>query len=521
MGIEKEVLENAKAWPFQQAKQILNRYKHQPPEKGFVLFETGYGPSGLPHIGTFGEVARTLMVKHAFEQLSDIPTKLYCFSDDMDGLRKVPTNVPNQHLLQDNLNKPLTQVPDPFEKYESFAHHNNAKLREFLDRFGFEYEFKSSTTCYQSGMFDEALLKMLKKYDAIMKIMLPTLGEERRKSYSPFMPICPQTGEVLQNGLIGHDAEKGTISFVDGKGDEQEVSVTGGTCKLQWKPDWGMRWHAFGVDYEMAGKDLIDSVKLANKICKTLGTPPPVAFNYELFLDDQGQKISKSKGNGLTIEDWLKYAPEESLSLFMYQKPQTAKRLFFDVIPKAVDEYLTFNKKISDQTAAEKVENPTWHIHSGNVPKHETALSFSLLLNLAAAANAEDKSVMWGFISKYVKDASPEGNPFLDHLTQYAVQYYQDFVKPNKAYRSADDRERKALTALSDYLTNLDKLPSSEDIQTQVYEIGKAFEFENLRDWFKACYEILLGQSQGPRLGSFIALYGKDEMIKLIEEKIR
>jgi lysyl-tRNA synthetase class 1 len=516
----------ARAWPFEEARRLierLDRLRFGPDKE--VIFETGYGPSGLPHIGTFGEVARTSMVRHAFTVLTEGKwrTRLICFSDDMDGLRKVPDNVPNQEMLAQYLHKPLTSVPDPFGKFESFAHHNNAMLRDFLDRFGFEYEFFSATECYRSGRFDETLLKMLAAYDKVKEIILPTLGPERRATYSPFLPVCPRTGRVLQVPTVARNVEKATITYRDPEtGEEVETSVTGGRVKCQWKADWAMRWVALGVDYEMAGKDLIDSVTLSSKICRALGATPPEGFIYELFLDEKGQKISKSLGNGLTIEEWLTYATPESLSLFMFQKPKSAKRLYFDVIPRAVDEYLQLLAAYPGQAPREKLENPVWHIHSGAPPQAELPISYALLLNLVAASNADDKTVLWGFIRRHAPDATPEKYPVLDHLAEYAVAYYRDFVRPTKVYRPPDARERKALEALEAELGRVDPGATAETLQNIVYEVGKANGFaDSLRDWFRAIYEVLLGQSQGPRFGSFIELYGIDETRNLIRRALK
>jgi lysyl-tRNA synthetase, class I len=439
MAIDCELVQAAKAWPFQEARNVIDRLggadASHTPEKGYVLFETGYGPSGLPHIGTFGEVARTTMVRNAFATMSDIPTRLIAFSDDMDGLRKVPDNVPEQEMLAEHLGKPLTQVPDPFGTHDSFGAHNNARLQAFLDTFGFEYEFRSSTACYRAGEFDATLLKMLAHYDDVMKVILPTLGKDRQATYSPFLPICPRTGIVLQVPMEKVDPEAGTIVYRDPDTDALvETPVTGGACKLQWKADWAMRWVALSVDYEMSGKDLIDSVTLSGRICRILGAKPPAGLTYELFLDDNGEKISKSRGNGLTIEDWLTYGPPESLSQFMFTKPKTAKRLFFDVIPKSVDEYLTNISRYPDQEPEQQLANPAWHIHTGNVPPAGADLSFGVLLNLAGACNSEDPAVLWGFIERYAEGATPENSPMLDRLVTHAIAYYRDFVKPTKQY---------------------------------------------------------------------------------------
>ncbi len=519
-----DLARHSNAWPFAEARALVKHLggfgKMKTPDKGYVLFETGYGPSGLPHIGTFGEVARTLMVRNAFHQISDIPTRLFAFSDDMDGLRKVPDNIPNGDMVREHLGKPLTRIPDPFGTHESFGHHNNARLRAFLDKFGFDYEFQSSTDYYTGGKFDAVLLRVLQKYDEVINVVLPTLGEERRATYSPFLPICPETGVVLQAPVIERDVDAGTIVYRREDGRKIETPVTGGHCKLQWKADWGMRWAALGVDYEMSGKDLIDSVKLSSRICRVLGSTPPLNLTYELFLDDGGQKISKSKGNGLAVEEWLRYAPPESLSMFMYQKPKTAKRLFFDIIPKSVDEYLSHLAAYPDQDDAKKLSNPVWHIHQGQPPVEEAHLSYNILLNLASVCHTEDKSVLWHFIVRYRPDASPDGAPFLDRLVENAINYYRDFIKPNKQYRRANEMEVAALQDLTQALQGLAADAAAADIQSEVYEVGKRHPFDDLKAWFGALYEILLGQKQGPRMGSFIALYGLPETIKLIRRAI-
>ena len=516
--VQKELAANAKAWPFQEARAILKRIKNKCPEKGYVLFETGYGPSGLPHIGTFGEVARTTMVRRAFEVLSDIPTKLIAFSDDMDGFRKVPANIPGKEMLEQHLGKPLTQVPDPFGTHNSFGEHNNARLQVFLDEFGFDYKFKSATDTYRSGQFDECLLLILANYEKVTNVILPTLGEERRATYSPFLPICPKTGVVLQVPVISYDVSAGTITYKDDAGEERTTIVTGGACKMQWKVDWAMRWVALGVDYEMSGKDLIDSVRLSSAIAKILGATPPQNFTYELFLDDEGRKISKSIGNGISMEEWLRYAPPTSLSQFMYQKPNQAKRLFFDVIPKNVDEYLQHVSKFHEQDVKTQLENPAFHIHNGEPPAEEAHISYNILLNLASVVNTEDKAVLWHFISRYVPEATPESAPTLDKLTEYAVNYFKDFIKPHKVYRNPNEMERSALEDLLKTLTTIPNESESSDIQTEVYEVGKRHAFEDLKAWFRCLYETLLGQSTGPRMGSFIALYGIEETKVLIEK---
>ncbi len=515
----------AKAWPFEEARKLLARVearKKAGKSVEGVLFETGYGPSGLPHIGTFGEVARTSWVRHAFETMSDIPTHLIAFSDDMDGLRKVPDNLPQPEMLAANLGKPLTSVPDPFGTHESFGHHMNARLRAFLDHFGFRYEFYSSTATYKSGRFDEALLRILADYDKVMAVMLPTLGEERQETYSPFLPVSPRSGKVLLAKVVDRDVAKGTITYIEEDGSTETVPVTGGHCKLQWKPDMGMRWAALGVDYEMYGKDHLSQAPLYSAICKIAGGKPPEQYMYEMFLDDSGQKISKSKGNGIAIEDWLKYGSPESLALFMFQKPRTAKRLYFDVIPKAVDEYIAHLESYyaAETTDEQRLDNPVWHIHGGNVPEERYPVSFALLLNLVSASNAHNRDVLWGNIRAYAPDASPEANPGLDHLVGYALRYYEDFVKPTKVFRAPSDQERKALEDLASQLEALGDERDGAVLQNLVYEVGKAHAFEPLRAWFGALYEVLLGQTQGPRFGSFAALFGTKETASMIRQAL-
>ncbi|WP_202330631.1 lysine--tRNA ligase [Mesorhizobium sp. L-8-3] len=522
---------DSKAWPFEEARKIIERYK----KTGFpatVLFETGYGPSGLPHIGTFGEVARTTMVRHAFHVLTEdkVATKLLCFSDDVDGMRKVPENVPNREMLLEHLGKPLTRVPDPFGEYESFGHHNNAMLRRFLDTFGFEYEFASALDYYTSGRFDDGLVRMLESYDKVMEVMLPTLREERRKTYAPILPIHPETGVVMQVPIEEVHPDRATVVWTDpATGRRWETSVKSGGCKAQWKPDWALRWAVLGVDYEMSGKDHIDNVKTSGKICRILGGTPPEGFNYELFLDEKGEKISKSKGNGITIDQWLTYAPTESLGLYMYQKPKVAKKLYFDVIPRAVDEYYAFLAAYPRQDWKERLGNPVWHMHNGEPPAIDLPVPFALLLNLVSASNAQNKSVLWGFISRYAPGVTPQTHPELDRLTDYAIRYFDDFVKPSKVYRQPDAVERDALARLAEALGELPADADGEAIQNAALNVAR--RIERYQDhakkspeggpgvsvaFFQMIYQVLIGQERGPRFGSFAALYGVAETRALI-----
>ena len=469
--IELKNHESLKAWPFQEANKIINSlggYKNfKIPEKGYVLLETGYGPSGLPHIGTFGEVVRTTMVRNALESMIDCKTKLITFSDDMDGLRKVPENVPNKDMLKEYIGIPLTSIPDPFEKFESFGHHNNAKLRSFLDRFNFEYNFISSTEKYKSGDFDKTLIKILNNYTSILSIILPTLRSERRSTYSPFLPLSPITGEVLQVKIEEYKVDNNSIVFIDPNNNKlTEVLVTGGNCKLQWKVDWAMRWMALGVNYEMCGKDLTESVELASKICRVMKNQPPQNLIYEMFLDEKGEKISKSVGNGISVDEWLRYATPESLSLYMFQKPKSAKKLFFDVIPKSIDEYFSHLDKFFEIDIVDKYNSPVWHIHNGKPPKIKNELTFNSLLNLVSVCNSNEKSIIWKFINEYDASLNPLDNKEIDLLVGYAINYYNDFIMPNKNYLKIDSSNKIIFTDLKELLLNIDQNATSEIIQT-------------------------------------------------------
>ena len=519
--IEKENLDKTNAWPFVEAKKMLRERKSFIEKKGKIILQTGYGPSGLPHIGTFGEVARTSMMVNALKQLTDIPTEIITFSDDMDGFRKVPENVPNQELLNKNLHKPLTQVPDPFKKFSSFGEHNNEMLKDFLNKFNFEYNFQSSSVLYKGGFFNPTLQIILENYQGIMDIILPTLGKERQKTYSPFLPICPDTGKVLEIPVLEILKEKSKIIF-DHNGKKLEVSILDGNCKLQWKVDWAMRWYALDIDFEMYGKDLIESAILSSRIVKLIGKTNPSGFAYELFLDEKGEKISKSKGNGITIDQWLEYASPESLSLYMYQNPKRAKKLYKEIVPKTVDEYLDFVEKAKNQNELQLLMNPVWHVHNGLIPKEDTIMSFSMLLNLVEASNADSKELLWKFVKKYKKDISEKDHIIFDNLIGYAIKYFNDVIKLQKKYKKPDSNEKIALEALVKTLDDCNDAMLPEDIQTLIYSTGKENGYsENLRDWFKLIYEVVFGDENGPRMGFFISFFGVNETKKLITEKIK
>ncbi len=518
--LDNNVIQSVSAWPFVEIRNLLKERKDLIKLKKKIIFQTGYGPSGLPHIGTFGEVARTTMMINVLHQIDKIDTELITFSDDMDGLRKVPENIPNNEILIKNLGKPLTSIPDPFGKFNSFAEHNNTMLKQFLKKFNFEFSFKSSTENYKSGKFNESLKRVAEKYEDIMNIILPTLRSERRKTYCPFLPLCPDTGKVLEIPMLNLEKNTGKITF-DNNGKKIQTDIYNGNCKLQWKVDWAMRWFTFDVDFEMYGKDLTESAILSSKVCKVLGKTPPSGFAYELFLDEKGEKISKSKGNGITIEEWLNYASPESLSLYMFQNPKRAKKLYSDVVPKAVDEYLSLIEKFPMQKIKDQLSNPVWHIHNGKPPNEKIVMSFSMLLNLVGSSNANDKKILWKFINRFHKNVNPESNPILDSLTKHAIKFFKDKLKPKKIYKKPNEKEKKALTKLAQAIEKINDNTPPEEIQTIVYSIGKENGYEkNLRDWFKLIYQVLFGDIDGPRMGYFISFFGIQETIKLIKDKI-
>ena len=519
--LDNDLIQTTSSWPFVEVRKLLKDRKEIIKKKGKITFQTGYGPSGLPHIGTFGEVARTTMMVNALNNIKKISHELITFSDDMDGLRKVPDNIPNEEILKQNFGKPLTSIPDPFKKYNSFGEHNNEMLKEFLNKFNFDFKFKSSTENYKKGIFNNTLMRVLEKYDEIMNIILPTLREERRKSYSPFLPLCPISGKVLEVPLVSMDKKTGKVIFKNGD-DKIETDIFNGNCKLQWKVDWAMRWFTFDVDFEMYGKDLTESAILSNKICRILGKSPPNGFAYELFLDEKGEKISKSKGNGISIEQWLRYASPESLSLYMYPNPKRAKKLYSEVVPKTVDEYLSYIEKYPTQELKDKILNPVWHVHNGNPPTEKIVMPFSMLLNLVGSSNADNKSILWKFINRFHKEINPKEHKILDELTEYAINYFKDKVEPKKKFKKPNLEEKKALENLIIKLKKLDQTLRPEEIQTQVYTVGKENGYEkNLRDWFKLIYEVVFGEENGPRIGFFISFFGLNETIELINNKIK
>ncbi len=519
--LESSLIQSTSSWPFVEVRKLLKERKSIIDKKNKITFQTGYGPSGLPHIGTFGEVSRTSMMINVLNHIKKIDSELITFSDDMDGLRKVPDNIPNSELLLKNLGKPLTNIPDPFKKYKSFGEHNNKLLIEFLNKFKFKFVFKSSTENYKKGIFNNGVERVVEKYDEIMNIILPTLRSERRKTYCPLLPICPNTGKVLEIPLIEIN-KKNNKAIFDNSGKKIEINILNGGCKLQWKVDWAMRWFTFDVDFEMYGKDLIESAIISSKVCHSLGKKPPSGFAYELFLDEKGEKISKSKGNGITIEKWLRYASPESLSLYMYQNPKRAKKLFPEVVPKAVDEYLSYIEKYYSQKPNEKILNPVWHIHNGSPPKEKIVMPFSMLLNIVGSSNSKSKDVLWKFIKKFHNEIDPKKHKILDELTNYAINYFIDEVEPNKKFKKPNQNEKKALESLIKNLKKVSQSTPAEEIQTLIYSSGKDNGYkDNLREWFKLIYQVTFGEENGPRMGFFISFFGVKETIDLMEKKLK
>jgi len=519
--LDNNLIQSTSSWPFVEIRKLLKDRKEIIKKKSKITFQTGYGPSGLPHIGTFGEVARTTMMINALNHTQKIDHELITFSDDMDGLRKIPDNIPNDKVLRENLGKPLTNIPDPFKKFESFGQHNNEMLKQFLNKFDFKFIFKSSTENYKKGVFNNSLMRVLEKYEDIMNIILPTLGEQRKKTYCPFLPICPKTGKVLEIPLLEMDKKSGKVVFKNNS-EKISTSILDGNCKLQWKVDWAMRWFTFDVDFEMYGKDLTESAVLSNKICRSLGKTPPNGFAYELFLDEKGEKISKSKGNGISIEQWLRYASPESLSMYMYPNPKRAKKLYSEVVPKTVDEYLSNIEKFTNQKEKDQILNPVWHVHNGTPPNEKIIMPFSMLLNLAGSSNAKNKEILWKFINRFHEKITPKNYPILNNLTEYAINYFKDKVEPNKKFKKPNTKEKRALENLVAKLKKIDKSLKPEEIQTYVYSIGKENGYEkNLRDWFKLIYEVVFGEENGPRMGFFISFFGLNETIELINDRIK
>ncbi len=518
--LDNNLIQSTSSWPFVEIRKLLKDRKDIIKGRKKITFQTGYGPSGLPHIGTFGEVARTSMMINALKYIQKIDHELITFSDDMDGLRKVPDNIPDDKVLKDNLGKPLTNIPDPFNKFDSFGEHNNEMLKDFLNRFNFKFIFKSSTENYKKGIFNDSLMRVIEKYDDIMNIILPTLREERRKTYCPFLPICPKTGKVLEIPMIHMDKKTGNIIF-DNNNEKIETNILNGNCKLQWKVDWAMRWFTFDVDFEMYGKDLTESAILSSKICRSLGKTPPNGFDYELFLDEKGEKISKSKGNGISIEQWLRYASPESVSLYMYPNPKRAKKLYSEVVPKTVDEYLSNIEKYPNQKIEDQILNPVWHVHNGKPPKEKIIMPFSMLLNLVGSSNADNKEILWKFINRFHKEIKPQEHPILDNLTECAINYFKDKVEPNKKFKTPNPEEKKKLKNLIMKLKEINQSLTPEEIQTIVYTVGKENGYEkNLREWFKLIYEVVFGEENGPRMGYFVSFFGLKETIELISKKI-
>ncbi len=518
------------SWPFQEAAKI-NLKGLGPGEK--IVFETGFGPSGRPHVGTFAEVARTIMVMNAFRELNpgraDDAT-LYAFCDDMDGLRKVPGNVPEKEMLAERLGMPLYKIPDPFGVDESYSAHMERELEEFLGRFGFEFKLISSASEYCSGAFNPGLKRVMEKYDEIRAIILPTLQEENREGWSPIIPTCENCGRLYTTVVTGTDRENARVSYscsgsfaggkVRGCGHSGETSVLDGAVKVGWKVDWALRWYVYKVRYEMYGKDLIDSARLSGKICRVMGGDPPAGMVYELFLDETGKKISKSVGEGLTVDSWMTYAPIESLIYFLFQNPRKQRRLYFDMVPKMVDDLLAEYAKYPDLEEIEKPKTVSWHMEKigRERPAFSAAVNFSTLLNLISALGAGERELLWDYVRRY--DPGAEGSrEVVDKMVDRAVKYYMDFVEPAKKYRAPEPEERLALESLLEKLEAAHDGLAEDEYQALVFETAKERDLE-AKALFKTIYEVLLGQERGPRFGTFVKLVGKPRAAGIIKDKL-
>ncbi len=516
-----------KEWPFVESRRILDRLERL--GKSSVTAETGYGPSGLPHIGTFGEVARTSFVLQALATVAPkVESRIIAFSDDMDGLRDVPKNLPNGQMLTSHLGKPLTAIPDPFGQEKSFAHYMNHRLRDFLDSYGFRYQFASSTESYASGVFDEGLRRIMGNYDAIRDLFTATIAEEKRAAWSPFFPICESCGRVYSTRVTELDTKGFRVAYacdapLAGKygscGHTGSTSVLGGTCKVGWKVDWALRWFSLGIDYEMHGEDLLDSARLSSKIVKILGGEPPELFKYELFLDEKGKKISKKIGNGISLEQWLRFAPVDSLLYIMYVKPQQAKKMGLPILPEILDQYLEL---VAEYDGAEDSPVPfisrlSHGAHAGKLEGQKT-ITYSLILELILALNQDDPRIVRDYLLKY-QPAIAGNVAYYEELIKDALAYYREVLLPSRKAEPADHLMDDTLRALRDELARLEAAgtaPDADALQTMAFQLAKDRDVK-MKDWFRALYRVFLGQSQGPRIGSFIALLGYKDCIERLE----
>ena len=512
-----------RSWPFKEAEKLCKRFQH-PPESP-VRFETGFGPSGLPHIGTFAENARTTWVRHAFEFLTGWPTQLIAFSDDMDGLRKVPLNMPRQDMLANHLGKPLCHIPDPFETSDSYSGTMNTKLRSFLDGYQFDYTFQGSYEAYQRGDFNEGLEIILRNVDAVKSIILPTMSAEKGRDWSPFFPICGKCGKINSTRVTGYDVANNAVGYVcdrqedraKGCGYQGTASIFNGHVKVGWKVDWALRWYAYDIAYEMYGKDLIESAKLSGRITRLMGKQPPTGLFCELFLDEDGRKISKSVGKGLTIDSWTMYAPLESLLYYIFQNPKQAKRLFWGIVPKSVDDYLLGLNNYHSLDAQKKPDSPLWHLFNkgAGVPEFKTSINFSLVNNLVSAVGADDRELILEYLKRY--DPGIEAHrAVIEDLVNKAMNYYRDFIVPHKRYRMPTTQEKKMLMRLRDELAAYEG-DDEKEIQTLPFAVAREYS-EPPNNFFKLFYEVVFGQERGPRFGTFVRLVGKEKAISLLDE---
>lgn len=517
-------------WPHNEAERVALRL-HDTDKT--AVFETGYGPSGLPHIGTFAEVVRTSYVIKAFRfNYPKRAYKLIVFSDDMDGLRSLPENVPNHALLQEHLGAPLSSLPDPFGKESSYAAFMNGRLKHFLDYYGFEYLFESSTNCYHTGVFNTALKRVMDNHEAIRNLFIKTISPDKRATWSPFFPICEHCGKIYTTSVLNIHPETYEITYRcdrDEKayrscGHEGRVSILNGKVKMGWKVDWAMRWYTFGVDYEMHGKDLLDSASLSSKICSILGATPPLTYKYELFLDENAAKISKKIGNGISMEQWQSFAPVGSLLYFLLDEPNRARKMGMPILPRLVDNYIT---ALKNETAEEPgsalwfVDSLQHHHDASDIDK--TDISYSLLVNVAENLGSDDAELLYDYARRY--DATVEENAeFFRPLCHHVLAYIKDTNSRRPGTVLGQLPPGDYFSALQSLSVDLDALADAnsfrgEMLQNLVFAVGRKHGLEP-GNWFRFLYETLLGKTQGPRLGSFFAMLGPDKVRALLHKAI-
>ena len=517
-------------WPYEEARKLVDRAQGYQPGRP-VIFESGFGPSGLPHLGTMCEVLRPAYVRRALENVGDgRPARLIVFIDDIDGLRKVPESVPHRDEWKRYLGQPVARIPDPFGCCKSFADHMIDLLSKFLAPVEVDLELARASEMYASGRFDDALKLMLDKREDIIRVITPTLREENRAGWSPFMPICPACGQVNSTRVVAYHPDRAAVEFscerdfggAHGCGHRAEQSVLGGNAKVGWKVDWALRWYVLKVDYELYGKDLIDSARLSGQILRLLGGKPPIGFPFEMFLDEEGHKISKSVGRGVTVDDWQRYAPIEVLKYFLLLSPRRARKLFIETIPQYVDEYLDALREYAraDNVEARRNMALEFVLQSRSSRRFDSSLTYSMTMNLVAALGSSDRDLIWKYLTRYdpaiAGDAETEalGRTLMD----CALNYYADFIEPTKKRYAPNNSEREQLKKLIEFLEANPDAPGDE-IEKKIYDLGREY-YPKPGNIFPLLYRVLLGQDRGPRLGAFIRLATPARVVELLNASL-